>query len=126
MIVNAPVSSPIDGRWQLLRAQRDGEDAPDLVVAKTEVRLAHGVYEVCFAGQVVDRGTFELLPSPATKTMELRGVEGSNAGRRIPCIYQQVGERLRVCYGLDGTLPSEFVSAPGQERYLAVYSRVPQ
>jgi uncharacterized protein (TIGR03067 family) len=126
MIVNAPASSPIDGRWQLLRAQLDSEDAPDLVVAKTEIRLALGKYEVRFAGQVVDQGTFELLPSAPTKTMELRGVEGPNAGRRIPCIYQHVGERLRVCYGMDGTLPSEFVSAPGQQRYLAVYSRVPQ
>ena len=124
--MSALTPGPIDGRWQLLRAELDGEDAPDLVLKKTEVILAYGAYEVRFGGEIADRGIFKLGNALNEKTMVLQGVEGPNAGRVIPCIYQHVGERLRVCYGLDGVMPFAFATEPGQQRYLATYSRVPR
>ena len=56
-------------------------------------------------------------------TFILLGAKGPNAGRTIPCIYQLAGNRLRVCYGLDGTTPTAFATTAGSPHYLATYRR---
>ena len=91
--------SSIDGIWELIRAELDGEQAPEMITTKTELALADGTYEVRFAGEVADRGEFAVGTTEDVKTIVLRGIEGPNAGRTIPCIYQLVGERLRVSLG---------------------------
>lgn len=111
------------GVWQMIRAELSGESAPELVTAKTTIELCDGQYLVRYAGQVVDRGTFELGAAIECPTFVLHGKEGPNAGRSIPCLYQLRGDRLRVCYGLDGTAPDGFATVGGDQRYLAVYRR---
>ena len=123
MSPNPSSPGPIDGIWELVRAELDGEQAPELVTTKTVLTLANGAYEVRFAGEIADRGTFEAGTTPDDKTILLRGTEGQNAGRTILGIYQLVGERLRVCYGLSGVAPAAFTTATGTERYLATYRR---
>lgn len=115
--------SPIDGTWQLIRAELDGEAAPELVVTQTVLALAAGAYEVRFAGEIADRGSFELCETAEANSIILRGTDGPNAGRSIPCIYQLAGGRLRICYGLDGVAPTQFATSTGQQRYLAIYRR---
>ena len=114
----------LDGTWQLVRAELDGERAPEMVATKTEITLRGGNYEVRFGGVTADRGTFEVGLTLEVSALVLHGTEGPNAGRTIPCIFQLAGERLRVCYGLNGVAPTEFVTAAGQQRYLAVYRRI--
>ncbi len=120
----SPESPNLEGRWQMIRANLAGEPAPELVVTRTELILAAGAYEVRFAGQVMDQGTFEAAESAGRKTMVLRGMAGTNAGRTIPCIYQLKGDRLRVCYGVDGALPESFNAMSPLGRYVATYNRV--
>ena len=115
--------STIEGIWQLVRAELDGEAAHELVTSHTVLELAAGSYSVRYDGVVADRGSFKLGGNPAQKTILLRGVDGPNAGRTIPGIFQLVGDRLRICYGLSGHAPTEFATAKGQRRYLAVYRR---
>ncbi|MDO8542847.1 MAG: SRPBCC family protein [Opitutaceae bacterium] len=105
-----------------LRASRLAR-APELVVQNTSVTLAEGAYEVRFQGQAVDRGAYEVGVAAGTTTMLWHGRTGPNAGRTIPCLFQLKGDRLRVCYGLDGAAPSEMATAAGQQRYLATYRR---
>lgn len=104
----------------MVRAELGGESAPDLLVAHTTIELGTGRYAVRFEGRVVDAGTVESVDASA---LTLRGDAGPNAGRTIRCRYQVRGDRLRVCFGLDGVLPTEFVTAAGDQRYLAVYRR---
>lgn len=118
-------TSPVDGVWQMVRAELSGDPAPDLVVRQTVVELDEGTYTVRFAGQAVDRGHFELGAVAGARTMLLRGTAGPNAGRTIPCLYQCQGDRLRVCYGMDGIAPNEFATAADDARYLATYRRAP-
>lgn len=118
--------SSLDGTWKLIRAELDGEAMPESVAMKTELTLAAGTYIVRFAGEIVDRGTFEIGSSAEARTITLHGTEGPNAGRTIPSIYQLAGDRLRVCYGLRGVAPTEFVTTGGDQHYLAMYRRVPQ
>lgn len=108
----------------MIRAESGGESAPELVVQRTELELRAGEYLVRFDGRTMDRGTFESGAGSDPKTLLLRGLAGPNAGRTIPCIYQLVGDRLRVCYGLDGREPAAFVTRGGEARYLATYRRL--
>lgn len=117
--------SDLIGTWQIVKAELAGEEMPAFVADQMEVELADGTYLVRFAGEVSDRGTYTLGTAGSLKTILLAGVEGSNAGRSIPAIYQFVGDRLRICYGLDGLVPGAFATGTGQKLYLATYRRRP-
>ncbi len=105
----------------MVRAELDGEVAPDLVVAKSEIEFSAGRYEARFGNETGDRGTFAVGTTTARGTIELQVLEGPNRGRAIPCIYQRRGDRLRVCFGLDGVVPVDFSTGPGRQRYLVTY-----
>lgn len=119
------MSPQLEGTWQMIRAELAGESAPDLVVEGTEVTLTRGGYVVRFSGLIVDRGSLQVGGLLPPQTLVLRGVEGPNAGRTIPCLYQLMGDRLRICYGLDGVQPTEMKTHAGEQRYLATYRRQP-
>ena len=116
-------STAIQGIWQIVKAELSGEEMPEFVAKKIEVELQGGNYTVRFSGEISDRGTYVLDASLPVKTLRLSGLEGSNAGRMIPAIYQLVGDRLRVCYGLDGISPEAFSTSVDQKQYLAMYRR---
>ncbi len=121
--MSAPASSEIDGVWEMVRAECDGETAPELVVRQTTLEFAQGRYRVRFAGQTADSGAFEIGNNSAVGNMLLRGREGTNAGREIACIYQVKGDRLRVCFDFEGVVPTDFKTSRGSSRYLATYGR---
>lgn len=112
--------SMLIGRWEMTRAEQDGESSPELLALHVVLELTADTYRVSFAGQVADRGTYVI----AGGTLTLSGQHGPNKGRTIPCLFQQRGDLLRVCYGLDGTTPTDFTTAPGAGRYLATYRRI--
>ena len=107
----------------MVRAELAGEAAPELVTTNMMLTLAVGGYEVRYGGVISDRGTFVVDATAEQRTLLLTGVEGPNAERTIPCIFQLTGDRLRVCYGLDGILPDGFCTQVGEARYLATYRR---
>lgn len=109
------------GRWQMLRAELNGEQAPELVTSKTELEFTATTYAVRYAGEVMDEGTYEVGPEPNLHSLILYGVSGTNRGRTIPCIYQRVGQRLRIAYGLEGRVPSNFAPHSGSGGYIASY-----
>lgn len=121
--MNPLPGNSIDGVWQLVRAELDGEIAHELLTTNTVLELKGGTYAVRYAGEVTDRGSFELADQPSS-TMIMRGSDGPNAGRTIPCLYQRAGDRLRICYGFDGIAPITFATSSGQQRYLALYRRI--
>lgn len=116
-------TAQLEGTWQMIRAELAGEAAPALVSQKTTVTLVAGTYEVRFAGEVVDRGSYEVSATLGIAALVLHGHDGPNAGRTIPCRFQLKGDRLRVCYGLDGAMPTEMSTQTNQQRYLATYRR---
>ena len=118
-----PYHADIEGRWLIESAELAGEVMPDLVATKIDVELAGGAYTVRFGGEVADRGTYALGSHPAGKAITLKGVEGTNAGRTIPAVYQFVGDQLQICYGLDGVVPPAFATKPGTAHFLARYRR---
>mgnify|MGYP000008640628 CR=1 FL=1 len=114
--------SELTGSWQMIRAELDGESAPEMVTSRMLLELGDRSYAVVYAGEVSDTGSWENGVNAGT--LILLGHRGPNAGRRIPCLYQLAGDRLRVCYGLDGTEPAGFSTAGLKQRYAATYRRL--
>lgn len=110
------------GRWQMIRAELAGEVAPELVTGRMVLELDADTYAVAYAGETSDSGQWEIGREEGT--LILNGRSGPNAGRRIPCLYQQAGDRLRVCFGLDGVAPVDFATTGRAGRYTAIYRRL--
>lgn len=108
----------------MVRAEFAGEAAPELVVKKSSLEFSGDNYAVWFDGQVMDQGRFALGERDGHLALTLTGITGTNAGRTIPAIYQQTGERLRICFGFDGVAPTQFATGVGSQLYLATYRRV--
>ncbi len=111
----------LHGQWRPVRAELDGEEAPAIALDRMELLFQADTYTMRFAGEVHDHGTFIHTVASITLTAQ----HGANSGRVIPAIYQLVGDRLRICYGIDGQVPTEFKTSPGSQRYLVTYRRQP-
>lgn len=109
----------------MIKGTLDGEEAPELVTRDYQMVFSSRGYEVHYAGTLHDQGEMALVPHGDGLRLELKGKKGPNAGRTLPAIYQQRGELLRVCYGLDGIVPDDFTAAAGSARYLVLYRRQP-
>ncbi len=118
------MESKLEGKWQMVRAELAGEVAPNLVTEHIVLVLAFGDYEVRYGNEISDRGTFVLDATSPQRRLILTGIEGTNAARTIPCLFQLAGDRLRVCFGLDGESPVDFTTGPDSQRYLATYRRI--
>ena len=117
------MSHSLQGIWEMIRAESAGEPSSDLLALRIELHFGAETYHVHFAGELADQGTYSRADSEPHATFILIGEKGPNARRTIPCIYQLVGNRLRVCYGLDGTTPPAFATTAGSPHYLATYRR---
>jgi uncharacterized protein (TIGR03067 family) len=118
------MSNPaLHGTWEMIRAELNGENSLELLALRVELELDHSTYLVRFAGEVADHGTYTHHEAGPPARLTIQGSIGPNAGRTIPCIYQLAGDRLRVCYGMDGSAPTAFASPAGSPHYLATYRR---
>jgi uncharacterized protein (TIGR03067 family) len=108
----------IQGTWVPEKAELGGKPLPTNFTLKLEADK----YEV--AAENLDKGTYKLDPAAKPRTFDITGVEGPNAGRKIPAIYELEGDTLRVCYGLGGSArPAEFKSPSGTKVFLVTYRR---
>ena len=57
---SSTTAAQLEGRWQMVRAEFAGSQAPEFVALKTVLELIHGHYSVSFDGKVVDQGNFNL------------------------------------------------------------------
>ncbi len=115
---------PIEGLWLPVRAELDGVEAPALAIERIELTLRSGKYAVRFAGEHHDRGHYELINVESGHArLTLTSQHGENAGRIFASIYQLLGNRMRICYGLDGITPDAFATKLDSQRYLVTYRR---
>jgi uncharacterized protein (TIGR03067 family) len=118
----------LNGTWKPQHALLAGQLVPVPVLEAITLTIAGTNYEVIVVtekGPSPDRGTltFDLAANP--KGMTITGVEGPNAGKSFPAIYELDGDSLRICYDLSGQQrPAEFKSAPATKLYLVTYQRV--
>lgn len=118
------MDTSLEGIWRPIRAELDGELAPEMALEKMEMTLRAGRYAVAFGGENRDEGTYLETVVADQTVITLLGTRGTNIGRTIPAIVQLRGDRLRICFGLDGTVPTEFATTGGARRYLVTYRRL--
>lgn len=114
---------PIEGTWLPFKAELAGDHAPEMALAKMRLVIGAGMYAIHFGSEVSDSGSYTLGLVEEVQTITLVSICGTNAGKAIPSIYQINGDRLRICYGLDGIAPNSFSAAAGTHRYLVSYRR---
>ncbi len=111
------------GVWRPIRAELDGTAAPEMALELIELRLGDGRYRFNFGGETTDEGEFTAGFSEGNILLTLTGSEGVNAGKKIPCLARVRGDRLRICFGLNGERPTAFETGPHSGRYLVMYRR---
>ena len=52
------MSHSLEGLWQPVYAEMDGEEAPKMLLDKMEIELTGGEYAVRFGGVTADQGTY--------------------------------------------------------------------
>lgn len=118
--ISGRMNPELEGIWQPVYAEMDGEEAPKMMLDKMEIELVGGEYAVRFGGVTADQGTYVI---ESDRHLTLAGMIGPNAGKTIPCLCKFAGETLSICYGLSGTRPDKFTTGKDQQRYLANYQR---
>lgn len=113
----------LTGTWRPLRAELDGELAPKEALDAMQLVLSEGNYRVKFGREVSDQGTFIATATENLWELTLTGKKGVNAGRVIPAIAQMRGDRIRICFGLNGQRPADFTGGPNSGCYLVNYRR---
>lgn len=97
---------------------------PADAASHVELQFTEKEYRVSFGGEATDEGTFQISDSSPHSIIEMTGISGVNSGKTIPGIFQLAGNRLRICYALEGNNPpTEFAAPNGTLHYLATYSR---
>lgn len=97
---------------------------PDDAAAHVELEFSNTGYAVRFGGETTDAGTYALAADGTPRGITMTGRVGVNQGRTLPGIVQLQGDRLRVCFSLEGdTAPNAFAAQAGTLCYLATYRR---
>lgn len=113
-----------DGTWIPVTATMNGAELPADYLQNTRV-LFTGEKYMATAGEIRDYGTFKWDAATNPPSVVITGIEGPNAGRTMLSIYQLDGDRLTVCYDLQGlAYPTEFKAEADSERYLVTYRRM--
>ncbi len=111
--------SSLEGEWVPQTAELGGMNFNVSNFAGATLVLAADSYD--FAG---DKGTYTILAKDTPAKLDIHGVEGPNAGRDIPAIFQLNGDELVVCYQLGtGDRPTEFKTHSGTQEFLVRYKR---
>jgi uncharacterized protein (TIGR03067 family) len=96
------VSTELDGTWVPVAADVSGRalDVAELRVSR--LIILHETYHIVDrSDQVVDSGELLLGAPSLPRTLDIIGVEGPNAGKRMLAIIELDGDHLCVCYDLE-------------------------
>ena len=113
------MSTGLTGKWSPITAELGGKPFP-LVTLQGPLLITGESFE--FAK---DKGRYTVVSTSKPAQIDIHGVEGPNAGRQIPAIFELKGNELVVCYQLGGGhRPTEFISPAGTRVLLMRYKRI--
>jgi uncharacterized protein (TIGR03067 family) len=116
----------LHGIWVPIAADISGHmlDITEMRVARLIID-ADGYHIVDRSGRTVDAGTYELGEPRSFRTLDLCGLEGPYAGRRLLALVELDGERLCVSYDLDNAeRPTGWLAQDEQLLLTVTYARV--
>jgi uncharacterized protein (TIGR03067 family) len=114
----------LDGTWLPVTAKLNGQELPAESLRNMRLLLAGESYTATVNG-VRDSGTTKSDATANPPALEITGTEGPNAGRTMLAIYQLDGDKLTVCYDLQGAAhPTQFKAEAGSQYFLVTYRRM--
>lgn len=111
----------LEGSWLPVAAYVSDREVPveELRVARLVLRAGH--YEILdHSGAVVDRGGYVIDTAVSPLVMDMVGVDGPHAGRKLEAIIELDGDALTVCYDLDGNARPESMEADDDQLLLRI------
>lgn len=115
-----------DGTWVAVAMEQDGKKLPPGLVKKLAIKLVvtGDKYKVLFGGKVEEQGTSKDDWTKKPATIDIKPSEGPNQGKTIEAIVALEGDRMRVCYNLEGKeRPTSFTTKEGSGHVLISYDR---
>ncbi|MHC5541518.1 TIGR03067 domain-containing protein [Singulisphaera rosea] len=113
----------IEGPWRFVAIRSQGKEVPDESFKDSKLMLKGGVLTTMVPGYT-DLGGFKIDPSASPKAIDITLNEGLRQKITYFGIYENKGDTLRVCFGLEGKpRPTEFESKPQGGRILEVLTR---
>ncbi|MBL9139097.1 MAG: ThuA domain-containing protein [Verrucomicrobiales bacterium] len=113
----------LNGRWSIEAAELNGTSIPGETMEAFELALKEGTYELK-GPDLSAKGTFTVDAAKSPAAMDVKEVEGPNAGRTIPAIVEWTASGMRICYALEGgSRPTAFRTEAGGGQFLASYRR---
>jgi uncharacterized protein (TIGR03067 family) len=114
------------GIWKVETMEIGGKPVESEEMKALVVKIEGDRYEVT-TKDGMDAGTVKVDETQKPKTMDATDTEGDDVGKVIRAIYELMGDKLRVCYALDGSArPTEFATREGSPWLLVTYQREKQ
>ena len=122
--LSADDSKIFPGDWQVSVAVIEGNEVPADFNKMIQLQMRGKQYSTSRMGEVVDEGTFVLEEDSKPAKIEITGVKGENAGKKILGIYKLEGrDKLTICYSLEGKAYPEQFDGKEPGMVLITYSR---
>jgi uncharacterized protein (TIGR03067 family) len=102
------VAATLTGTWVPVAADVSGRPLPVAQLRVARLVIERDRYSIVdHAAQVVDSGALQLDESAIPCALDIVGMLGPHAGKRLRAIIDLDGDRLCVCYDLEhGTRPA--------------------
>jgi len=115
----------LDGSWLPTAAFVAAEELPVAELRVARLDLAAGHYHIFNREeQILDSGEYSIDAAVLPVTMDMVGVAGPYAGRRLEAIIEIDGDTLTVCYDLDGLARPESMQPEDDQLLLRIcYAR---
>jgi uncharacterized protein (TIGR03067 family) len=115
----------LSGAWIPVAANVSGKE---LLVAELRVKYlvfdGHDYSIIDRTNQIVDRGEYLVNENATPQTLDIVGRDGPNAGRSMLAIFELDGDRLTVCYDLQGnSRPADMLPQENQLLLSITYER---
>jgi uncharacterized protein (TIGR03067 family) len=120
------VSTELDGTWVPLAADVSGRALDVTGLRVSRLIILQETYRIVDrTDHVLDSGELLLGEPGIPRTLDIIGMEGPYAGRRMHAIIEVEGDRLCVCYDLEnGERPLAMQAAQDQLLLSITYARL--
>lgn len=127
MSLSAEGRASLDGTWIPVAAQLSGQELPVAELRVARFVIEHATY--CIVDRrsnVLDRGELRFDGAAVPSRLDIIGVEGPYAGRRMLAIVELDADRLRICYDLERQERPQCMEAAEDQLLLSItYVRAP-
>ena len=114
------------GTWIVESQELDGKPAKTEEIKARTFFCGADVFLIRKGSELLQLGVQKVDPTKSPKTINATISKGLYQGETMLGIYELDGDRLKVCFDIEGqNRPREFKTSAKEGRFLAVYKRVP-